>query len=164
MTDLIVVPQAAHWQRLKRLVLDSVSSPITKRVYNLGLDEFFDWYGLEARPAGSARFRSTSGSRRYEIKNAPTIRVCFYTQVSPCRSVSDTALRFFGFWSEKAGLLRDAIISRSYAVEVQKEDRPYRSPTIRNEQGAAVGIVRQPERVKLQRLVDHCEAPNYRTA
>jgi hypothetical protein len=22
MTDLIVVPQAAHWQRLKRLVLD----------------------------------------------------------------------------------------------------------------------------------------------
>ena len=28
MTDLIVVPQAAHWQRLKRLVLDSVSSPI----------------------------------------------------------------------------------------------------------------------------------------
>ena len=32
MTDLIVVPQAAHWQRLKRLVLDSVSSPITRRV------------------------------------------------------------------------------------------------------------------------------------
>ena len=28
MTDLVVVPQAAHWQRLKRLVLDSVSSPI----------------------------------------------------------------------------------------------------------------------------------------
>jgi hypothetical protein len=43
MTDLIVVPQAAHWQRLKRLVLDSVSSPITRRVYNLGLDEFFAW-------------------------------------------------------------------------------------------------------------------------
>jgi integrase len=50
MTDLIVVPQAAHWQRLKRLVLDSVSSPITKRVYNLGLDEFFAWFGLEPRP------------------------------------------------------------------------------------------------------------------
>ena len=50
MTDLIVVPQAAHWQRLKRLVLDSVSSPITRRVYNLGLDEFFEWYGLEPRP------------------------------------------------------------------------------------------------------------------
>src|SRR5450755_1123966 len=50
MTDLIVVPQVAHWQRLKRLVLDSVSSPITRRVYNLGLDEFFEWYGREPRP------------------------------------------------------------------------------------------------------------------
>jgi site-specific recombinase XerD len=47
---LMVVPQAAHWQRLKRLVLDSVSSPITRRVYNLGLDEFFEWYGREPRP------------------------------------------------------------------------------------------------------------------
>src|SRR6516165_6570607 len=50
MTDLIVVPQTAHWQRLKRLVLDSVSSPITRRVYNLGLDEFIEWYGREPRP------------------------------------------------------------------------------------------------------------------
>jgi integrase len=49
MTDLIVVPQAAHWQRLKALVLDSVSSPITRRVYNLGLDEFLEWYGQEPR-------------------------------------------------------------------------------------------------------------------
>ena len=31
-------------------MLDSVSSPITKRVYNLGLDEFFAWYGEEPRP------------------------------------------------------------------------------------------------------------------
>src|SRR5579862_6232447 len=44
MTDLIVVP------RTKALVLDSVSSPITKRVYNLGLDEFFEWFGQEPRP------------------------------------------------------------------------------------------------------------------
>ena len=50
MTDLIVVPQADHWRRLKSLVLDSVSSQITKRVYNLGLDEFFLWYGEEPRP------------------------------------------------------------------------------------------------------------------
>src|ERR1039457_5759343 len=53
MTDLIVVPQAAHWQRLKRLVLDSVSSPITRRVYNLGLDEFFAWFSQEPRPGFS---------------------------------------------------------------------------------------------------------------
>src|SRR5579863_1705556 len=49
MTDLIVVPHARQWQKLKTLVLDSVSSPITKRVYNLGLDEFFAWYGAEPR-------------------------------------------------------------------------------------------------------------------
>src|ERR1035441_10181765 len=50
MTDVIVVPQVAQWQRLKRLVLDSVSSPITRRVYNLGLDEFFTWFGEAPRP------------------------------------------------------------------------------------------------------------------
>src|SRR6202007_2543453 len=50
MTDVIVVPQASQWQMLKSLVLDSVSSPITRRVYNLGLDEFFAWFTLEPRP------------------------------------------------------------------------------------------------------------------
>ena len=50
MTDLIVVPQPNQWQKLKALVLDSVPSPITKRVYNLGLDEFFEWFGREPRP------------------------------------------------------------------------------------------------------------------
>jgi site-specific recombinase XerD len=49
MTDLIVAPQPNQWHRLKALVLDSVSSPITRRVYNLGLDEFFAWYGQEPR-------------------------------------------------------------------------------------------------------------------
>src|SRR5664279_3413339 len=50
MTDLIIVPHPAQWRRLKALVLDSVSSPITKRVYNVGLDEFFAWYEQEPRP------------------------------------------------------------------------------------------------------------------
>src|SRR5579871_1032178 len=49
MNDLVVADRAAEWRRLKALVLDSVSSPITKRVYNLGLDEFFAWYSLEPR-------------------------------------------------------------------------------------------------------------------
>jgi len=35
------VDKGADWRRLKALVLDSVSSLITKRVYNLGLDEIF---------------------------------------------------------------------------------------------------------------------------
>src|SRR4030081_2397097 len=50
MNELVLANRAADWRRLKMLVLDSVSSPITKRVYNLGLDEFFAWYGQEARP------------------------------------------------------------------------------------------------------------------
>jgi site-specific recombinase XerD len=49
MTELIAVPKADQWTRLKALVLDSVSSPITRRVYNLGLDEFFAWYREEPR-------------------------------------------------------------------------------------------------------------------
>jgi integrase len=51
MTELIAVPKVNQWSRLKALVLDSVSSPITRRVYNLGLDEFFAWLSIqEPRP------------------------------------------------------------------------------------------------------------------
>jgi hypothetical protein len=39
MNDLMVVKKIAQWQKLKMLVLDSVSSPIAKRVYNMALDE-----------------------------------------------------------------------------------------------------------------------------
>ena len=40
MNELVVADKASEWLRLKALVLDSISSPITRRVYNLGLDEF----------------------------------------------------------------------------------------------------------------------------
>jgi site-specific recombinase XerC len=50
MNELTPANQAANWHRLKPLVLDSVSSPIMRRVYNLGLDEFIAWYGEEPRP------------------------------------------------------------------------------------------------------------------
>src|SRR5437588_2242252 len=50
MNELVLANRTADWRRLKMLVLDSVSSPITKRVYNLGLDEFFEWFGREPRP------------------------------------------------------------------------------------------------------------------
>ena len=49
MNELTLANKATNWQRLKTLVLDSVSSPITKRVYNLGLDEFFAWFAQEPR-------------------------------------------------------------------------------------------------------------------
>ncbi len=53
MTDLIVVEKPNEWNRLKGIVLDSVSSPITRRVYNMALDEFIVWYAMEPRPGFS---------------------------------------------------------------------------------------------------------------
>jgi hypothetical protein len=50
MNDLTVVDKTSEWRRMKSLVLDSVSSPTTKRVYNMALDEFFAWYAQEPRP------------------------------------------------------------------------------------------------------------------
>ena len=38
------------WSKLKQLVLDSVSSPITKRVYNMALNEFPAWFQQAPRP------------------------------------------------------------------------------------------------------------------
>src|SRR5438876_290497 len=50
MNELIAVEKIAQWQKLKALVLDSVSSPITKRVYNMALNEFMDWFQQAPRP------------------------------------------------------------------------------------------------------------------
>jgi len=50
MTDLMVIEKLAHWEKLKALVLDSVSSPITKRVYNMALNEFLAWFQQAPRP------------------------------------------------------------------------------------------------------------------
>jgi site-specific recombinase XerD len=50
MNDLVVFEKPAQWDRLKQLVLDSVSSPITKRVYNMALDEFLAWFSEAPRP------------------------------------------------------------------------------------------------------------------
>jgi len=49
MNELVPAKRVADWRRLKALVLDSVSSPITRRVYNLALDEFFEWFARERR-------------------------------------------------------------------------------------------------------------------
>src|SRR5260370_15433928 len=51
MNELVTAKRVVDWRRPKALVLDSVSSPITRRVYNLGLDEFFEWFGREPRSA-----------------------------------------------------------------------------------------------------------------
>src|ERR1700704_5743594 len=50
MNELISLEKLAQWQKLKQLVLDSVSSPITKRVYNMALNEFLAWFQEAPRP------------------------------------------------------------------------------------------------------------------
>jgi hypothetical protein len=50
MNELIAIEKMAQWERLKMLVLDSVSSPITKRVYNMALNEFMAWFQQAPRP------------------------------------------------------------------------------------------------------------------
>ena len=50
MNDLIVVERSRDGE-LKAIVLDSVSSPITKRVYNMALEEFLAWFQEAPRPA-----------------------------------------------------------------------------------------------------------------
>jgi len=61
MNDLIAVEKIAGWYKLKAMVLDSVSSPITKRVYNMALDEFLAWF-QEAPQSGFTK--ATVSSRR----------------------------------------------------------------------------------------------------
>jgi hypothetical protein len=56
MNDLIVLEKLAEWQRLKALVLDSVSSPITRRVYNMALDEFVAWFCQASSKSAPSQF------------------------------------------------------------------------------------------------------------
>jgi hypothetical protein len=50
MNELIAIEKIAQWEKLKKLVLDSVSSPITKRVYNMALNEFMTRFQQAPRP------------------------------------------------------------------------------------------------------------------
>src|SRR5260370_42240873 len=50
MHELTLTNKPADWHRLKALVLNSVSSTTTRRMYRLGLDEFIAWYGQVPRP------------------------------------------------------------------------------------------------------------------
>src|SRR5665213_2497202 len=52
MNALAAADRASEWRKLTALVPDSVSSPITRRVYNLGLDELIAWFTEAPRPAG----------------------------------------------------------------------------------------------------------------
>jgi site-specific recombinase XerD len=53
-------------EKLKTLVLDSVSSPITKRVYNMALDEFLGWFQQAPRPGFT---KATVSARRVSLED-----------------------------------------------------------------------------------------------
>src|SRR5437660_4660612 len=57
--DLVLAAKAADWYKLKALVLSSVSSPITRRVYNMTLDEFIVWF----RAGAAAGLQQSDGER-----------------------------------------------------------------------------------------------------
>jgi site-specific recombinase XerD len=75
MTELMVPERATQWHRLKALVLDSVSSPITRRVYNLGLDEFIAWFAQEPRPAGFTKGTVTAWRVALEARGLGPISI-----------------------------------------------------------------------------------------
>src|ERR1700689_485334 len=75
MNALVVAERASDWRRLKALVLDSVSSPITRRVYNLGLGEFIAWFTLEPRPAGFTKATVTAWRVALEARGLGPISI-----------------------------------------------------------------------------------------
>jgi hypothetical protein len=83
--DLVVVQKIPGWEKLKALVLDSVSSPITKRVYNMALDEFLAWFQQPPRPGFTMRIRESGvrnaasrllDPRQFPESTAELIDVC----------------------------------------------------------------------------------------
>jgi hypothetical protein len=71
MNDLIAVEKIAQWQKLKALLVDSVSSPITKRVYNMAAERV---YGMVS--AGTAtRLHQSDGERVEGIARRASPRV-----------------------------------------------------------------------------------------
>src|SRR5438067_4661016 len=75
MNALVVAGKTSEWRRLKALVLDSVSSPITRRVYNLGLDEFIAWYTEAPRPAGFTKATVTAWRVALEARGLGSISI-----------------------------------------------------------------------------------------
>jgi hypothetical protein len=92
MTDVIVLPQTNQWQKLKALVLDSASSPITRRVYNLGLDEFFEWYGREPRPGFT---KATVSAWRVALEASGLGAVSINVRITAVRNATARSSRCF---------------------------------------------------------------------
>src|SRR5450432_464866 len=139
MTELVVADRGAEWRRLKSLVLDSVSSPITRRVYNLGLDEFIAWYTEAPRPAGFTKATVSAWRVSLEARKLGPISI----------NVRITAVRKLAVEAADNGLLAPELASgiarikgvRSRGVRVgnwlslQQAQRLLNTPDVRTKKG-----------------------------
>src|ERR1700683_5138315 len=98
---LVVADRISEWRRLKALVLDSVSSPITRRVYNLGLDEFISWFAEVPRPAGFTKATVTAWRVALEARGLGPISI----------NVRITAVRKLAVEAADNGLLAPELAS-----------------------------------------------------
>jgi hypothetical protein len=84
-------------------VLDSVSSPITKRVYNLGLDEFFAWFSQETRSGGFTKAAVAAWRVALEARGLGAVSI----------NVRITAVRKLAIEAADNGLLAPELASGS---------------------------------------------------
>jgi hypothetical protein len=73
MNELTVVDVPAKWDKLKAMVVNRVSSPITKRVYNMALNEFMSWFQQAA-----ARFHQRHRERVAGIARRARARIILH--------------------------------------------------------------------------------------
>src|SRR6202162_793029 len=85
MNELVVADKATQWLRLKALVLDSISSPITRCVYNLGLDEFIAWYSQEPRPGFT---KATVSAWRVTLESRGLGPVSIHVRITAVRKLA----------------------------------------------------------------------------
>jgi len=88
MTDLIAVERIAQRQKLKALVLDGVSSPITKRMYNLALNEFMAWFRRAPRPGVT---KATVSAWRVSLEERPLGSSSIIIRMSAIRKLAAEA-------------------------------------------------------------------------
>jgi hypothetical protein len=93
MNDLIAVKKLAEWDRLKALVLDSVSSPITRRVYNMALNEFTNWYVQAPRPGFS---KATVSAWRASLETRGLGSSSIIIRMSAIRKLAGSAIGLAG--------------------------------------------------------------------
>ena len=112
MTGLIVVEKWGSGSAWKALVLDSVSSPITRRMYNMALDEFMAWFQQELRP-GFTKGTVSAWRVSLEARGLSSSSI----------SVRLSAIRKLAVEAADNGLLAPALAARDRTSEGRKEDR-----------------------------------------